>query len=234
MSQALQQLLDSMHHPSLELITPGLERVLAFLDLLGSPHRKLPPVVHVAGTNGKGSTLAYLHAILEGAGYAVHRYTSPHLVRFHERIILRGKPIEDAYLMDVLARAKALIERCPVTSFESTTAAAFLAFSEQPADILLLETGMGGRLDATNVVDTPLLTVITPIDMDHCAFLGSTISAIAGEKAGILKARVPCVVGRQLPEAARVLEVKAKPLSAPLYRMGREWQVSREGGQGVY
>lgn len=234
MSAALQQMLDSMHHPSLELIAPGLERVTAFLDLLGAPHRKLPPVVHVAGTNGKGSTLAYLQAMLEQAGYAVHRYSSPHLVRFNERIILRGRPIADDALMDVLARAKAFIERCPVTAFESTTAAALLAFAEQPADILLLETGMGGRLDATNVVDRPLLTAITPVDMDHAAFLGENIVAIAGEKAGIIKAGVPCVLGRQAREAAAVLAAKAQAMGAPLFRLGQEWQVSREGEAGVY
>ncbi len=169
-----------------------------FLSMLGSPQKRLPPVIHVAGTNGKGSLLAYLQTILEAAGYTAHRYTSPHLVEFRERIMLHGKPIENAYLQTLLKHVAAVLPQQPATFFEATTALAFLAFSEKPADILLLETGMGGRLDATNVIDKPLLTAITPISLDHMEYLGDTIAKIAGEKAGIIKRGVPCVVGRQI------------------------------------
>ncbi|MBY0407465.1 MAG: bifunctional folylpolyglutamate synthase/dihydrofolate synthase, partial [Rickettsiales bacterium] len=198
-------LLARMYDPSLQPIEMGLSRVVKFLELIGSPQKRLPPVVHVAGTNGKGSCLAYLQAIFEAAGYRVNRYSSPHLVRFNERIVLSGKPISDDYFVDVLERLVPKIEQQPVTAFESTTAAAFLAFAEHPADVLLLETGMGGRLDATNVVASPALTAITPISFDHCNFLGNTLREIAGEKAGIIKPGVRCVVGRQEAEAAHVL-----------------------------
>lgn len=223
-SPAIEALLERMHHPSLQLIEPGLERVYAFLERLGNPQLKLPPVVHVAGTNGKGSTLAYLLSILRQGGYKVHRYTSPHLVSFNERIMLAGENISDAALIDVLERACAQIEHAPVTAFESTTAAAMLAFSEVPADVLLLEVGMGGRLDATNVLDMPLLTGITPVSFDHMGFLGNSLAAIAGEKAGIMKPGVPCVVGRQEAEAMAVIEAQAGSVGAPLARLGVEWQ----------
>lgn len=227
-------LLERMHHPSLQAIEPGLERVGHFLELIGSPHKRLPPVVHVAGTNGKGSLIAYLGAILEAAGYSVHRYISPHLIRFNERIQLNGKPIDNHYLASLLQRVVGYIDQQPVTFFESTTAAAFLAFSERPADILLLETGMGGRLDATNVVEKPLLTAITPISLDHCNFLGNTIPEIAAEKAGILKQGVPCVVGRQRVDAGKVIEKAAKKLKCPLYRYDKEWQLMWEMGKTLY
>ena len=177
------------------------------------PSSKLPPVIHVAGTNGKGSFLAFLRAIAEAMGKGVHVYTSPHLVNFHERIVLAGphgaSTIGEDYLVDCLARAEAANGGELITLFEITTAAAFLAFSEMPADLLLLETGLGGRLDATNVVEKPLLTAITPISIDHVSFLGDTVAAIAGEKAGILKPGVPCVVGRQVREAFEVIERRA-------------------------
>ena len=222
----IERILQKLNHPGLNYIDLGLERVQAFLALLGSPHKKLPPVIHVAGTNGKGSLIANLHAIFEAAGYRVHRYISPHLVRFNERIVLAGKPISDDALLQVLERVYDVVKQQPVTFFEATTAAAFLAFSERPADIVLLETGMGGRLDATNVVDAPLLTAITPISLDHCNFLGTTLTAIAVEKAGIIKHGVPCVVGRQQDEASSVIAAQACDLQAPLYRMNHEWQLS--------
>lgn len=233
-SSELAHLLARMFHPALKTIEPGLERVLGFLDRLGNPQQRLPPVVHVAGTNGKGSLLAYLQAIFEAAGYAVHRYSSPHLVRFNERIILRGRQIEDEALLELLRRLAPLIKEKPVTFFESTTAAAFLAFTETPADVVLLETGMGGRWDATNVVDKPALTAITPVSMDHMNFLGNSIAEIAGEKAGIIKPGVTCVVGRQGPEATQVITQVADAKGAPLYRMGRGWQLLEQQGRMIY
>lgn len=234
MPDIIRDLLERMHHPSLDAIDPGLDRVKRFLDLLGSPHKKLPPVIHVAGTNGKGSLIAYLSAILEKAGYSVHRYISPHLIRFNERIQLNGRQISDEYLQALLERVVGYVDKEPVTSFESTTAAAFLAFSEHPADVLILETGMGGRMDATNVIDTPLLTAITPISFDHTNFLGNTLTEIATEKAGIMKAGVPCIVGRQRNEALKVIEKTAKRLKSELYRCDKEWQLAWQAGSTVY
>ena len=226
MKTEINALLAKLYHPHLKAIDPGLDRVVAFLALICSPHKRLPPVIHVAGTNGKGSLIAYLQAVFEAAGYRVHRYTSPHLIDFNERIVIAGKPIEDEYLLHLLKSIMPIIEKQSVTFFEATTAAAFLAFAEHPADIVLLETGMGGRLDATNVIDQPLLTAITPVGLDHCSYLGDTIAAIAGEKAGIIKSGVPCVMGRQEPVAAEVIAQKAKSLDAPLYRLGDEWRVA--------
>jgi dihydrofolate synthase/folylpolyglutamate synthase len=212
-----------------------MERIL---DALGNPQDKLPPVVHIAGTNGKGSTLAFLRAIAESMGKGVHVYTSPHLVDFHERIVLAGPhgavPIAEDVLVDCLARAEAANGGELITLFEITTAAAFLAFSEMPADLLLLETGLGGRLDATNVVDTPLLTIITPISIDHVLFLGERLTEIAGEKAGILKPGVPCVVGRQEKEALDVIEARAEEVSAPLHVAGRDFDMYEQQGRLVF
>ena len=203
-SDTLLERLKKLHPQSIDLSLGRIERLLA---ALGHPERKLPPVVHVAGTNGKGSFIAFIRAIAEALGKGVHVYTSPHLVHFHERIVLAGPhgsaPIAEDLLVDCLARAEAANDGELITLFEITTAAAFLAFAETPADLLLLETGLGGRLDATNVVAKPALTAITPISIDHVSFLGDTLTAIAGEKAGILKAGVPCVVGRQEQEALR-------------------------------
>ncbi len=234
MTPELASLLQRMAHPSLQTIELGLDRVVKFLELIGSPQLKMPPVIHVAGTNGKGSCLAYLRAIFEAAGLKVHRYSSPHLVHFNERITLAGQPISDEYLTDILRRLAPLIEEQPVTFFESTTAAALLAFAEQPADVVLLETGMGGRFDATNVVDRPVATAITPISMDHMNFLGNSIEEIAGEKAGIIKAGVPCIVGQQGAEAMHVITQAADAVQAPLYRMGRGWQVVWQKGRAVF
>ncbi|TAN59247.1 MAG: bifunctional folylpolyglutamate synthase/dihydrofolate synthase [Rhodospirillales bacterium] len=208
-------------HPA--LIDLDLSRVLRLLASLGDPQRKLPPVVHVAGTNGKGSVVAYLRAILEAAGYRAHVYTSPHLVRFNERICLAGKLIEDAYLKDVLLRVESANAGQPVTFFEATTAAAFLAFAETPADIVLLETGLGGRLDATNVVERPALTVLTPIAMDHMEYLGDTLAAIAAEKAAIMKYGVGCVVAKQERATMKVLEARSLSFGVPLWIEGKDW-----------
>ena len=179
-------------HP--KIIDLTLDRVWRLLERLGHPERSLPPVIHIAGTNGKGSTQAMIRAGLEAAGQRVHAYTSPHLARFHERIRLAGALIAEADLSEVLEECEAANGGEPITYFEITTCAALLAFSRTPADWTLLEVGLGGRLDATNVVDRPRLTVITPVSLDHQQYLGETLPEIAGEKAGILKRGVPCVV----------------------------------------
>ncbi len=217
-----------LQHPLPE-IELSLARIEHFLERLGSPHLRLPPVVHVAGTNGKGSLLAYLRAMLEAGGYRCHVYTSPHLVRFNERIVLAGQEISDDALNHVLEHVLAESKHFPMTFFESTTAAAFLAFAESSAEVVLLETGMGGRLDATNVIPHPVLTAITPIAFDHMEFLGNTLARIAFEKAGIMKAGVPCVLGRQMPEALMTLEARAKALDVPLSIYGKNYTSSGTG-----
>jgi len=225
MTDPMELFLNRLHHPTLAQIDLKLDRMLRLLSLLGNPHKRIPPVIHVAGTNGKGSLIAYLKAIFEAAGLRVHVYTSPHLVQFRERIVLDGKMIENAQVTSLANHVARLLEQQPATFFEATTALAFLAFAQKPADVVLLETGVGGRLDATNVIDKPLLTAITPVALDHMEYLGDTIAKIAGEKAGIIKKNVPCVIGRQSPEAAAVLAEKAQGLDAPLYRLGQEWRV---------
>jgi dihydrofolate synthase / folylpolyglutamate synthase len=214
-------------HP--KLIDLSLGRVERLLAALGNPHEKLPPVFHVAGTNGKGSVIATLRACLEAGGYRVHTYISPHLVRFHERIRLAGRLIEEEALIALLEECERANNGAPITYFEITTAAAFLAFVRTPADTVLLETGLGGRLDATNVVRHPAVTAITSISLDHQAFLGDTIAQIAGEKAGILKPGVPAVVGPQPQEAEAVIAARAIELGAPLTRWQREWRCISEG-----
>ena len=209
-----------LHPKKIDLSLGRVERLLA---ALGDPQDSLPPVVHVAGTNGKGSTVATLRACLEAAGYRVHVYTSPHLVRFHERIRLAGQLIDEDALLAVLEECERANGDAPVTFFEVTTAAAFVAFTRTPADIVLLETGLGGRLDATNVVRLPAVTAITPISLDHQSFLGDTVALIAGEKAGILKPGVPAVIGPQPADAAGVIAARAAIIGAPLYRCGQEW-----------
>ncbi|MEM7767089.1 MAG: folylpolyglutamate synthase/dihydrofolate synthase family protein [Pseudomonadota bacterium] len=194
----------------------SLGRIEALLSALGDPHLRLPPTVHVAGTNGKGSTCAYLRAIAEAAGLAVHVFSSPHLVRFNERIRLAGKLIDDRRLVDVLARTRAALGDGEITHFEATTAAAFLAFSEVPADVLVLEVGLGGRFDATNVIETADLCVITPVDYDHKQFLGTDLARIAWEKAGIIKRGVPVVSAVQSRVCADVIAGEAAKLEAPL------------------
>jgi dihydrofolate synthase / folylpolyglutamate synthase len=234
-SDTLLERLKKLHPQSIDLSLGRIERLLA---ALGHPERKLPPVLHVAGTNGKGSFLAFTRAIAEALGKGVHVYTSPHLVHFHERIVLAGPhgsaPIAEDLLVDCLARAEAANDGELITLFEITTAAAFLAFAETPADLLLLETGLGGRLDATNVVAKPVLTAITPVSIDHVSFLGDTLTEIAGEKAGILKAGVPCVVGRQEQEAFAVIERRAEQVGAPLHVAGRDFDMYEQQGRLVF
>jgi dihydrofolate synthase/folylpolyglutamate synthase len=210
-------------HP--QLIDLSLDRVRRLLRALGDPQEHLPPVIHVAGTNGKGSTIAFLRAALEAAGYRVNVFTKPHLVHFNERIRLNGRLIDEASLAALLEECERANAGAPITYFEITTAAAFLAFARTPADILLLETGLGGRFDATNVIARPALAAITPVSLDHQHFLGDTVAAIAGEKAGIIKPGRPVVIARQTPAALAVLEARAGELGAPLFRCGREWRV---------
>jgi len=219
-------------HPKIIDLTLG--RMHRILDALGNPEQNLPPVVHVAGTNGKGSTLAMIRAGLEGAGAVTHCYTSPHLVRFHERIRLAGTLIREGDLAEVLDRCMDANGPDPITFFEITTAAALLAFAETPADWTLLEVGLGGRLDATNVVSQPVLTVITPVDMDHQSYLGDTLELIAGEKAGIIKRGVPCVVAGQHDAAMAVIERVATRHGAPLLAHGQHWHVGVEHGRLIY
>ncbi len=189
---------------------------LQLLEKLGNPHLNLPPTIHVAGTNGKGSTIAMLHAVLEEARYSVHSYTSPHLIKFNERIMLSGLNITDEYLESLIDQALELNSSNDLTFFEITTALAFKAFADNPADILLLETGLGGRLDCTNVIERPLLTIITRIAMDHTEFLGDTLEEIAAEKAGIIKGNVPCVIGTNAQEVTAILNTHSpNPILAP-------------------
>jgi dihydrofolate synthase/folylpolyglutamate synthase len=205
-----------------------MHRLLAALD---HPERRLPPVVHIAGTNGKGSTLALLDAMLQAHGLVTHRYISPHLVRFNERILLSGQPIADADLEAVLLEVEAANEGAPITFFEITTAAAMLAFARTPADAVLLETGLGGRLDATNVVPRPRFNLISPISFDHEAYLGRTLTAIAREKCGILRPGVPALVGMQRPPAAVTIRQACARLGAPLLMAGRDFAIeTTEGG----
>ena len=208
-------------HP--KIIDLSLGRVERLLARLGHPEAALPSVVHVAGTNGKGSLIAFLRAMLEAAGKRVHVYTSPHLVRFHERVRLAGSLIEEAELLALLEECEAANGEEPITYFEITTAAAFLAFARSPADYLLLETGLGGRLDATNVLAKPRLTAITPVSMDHMQYLGNSLAEIAGEKAGILKPCVACVVGEQAPAAQEVIVARGEVVGAPIFLAGRDW-----------
>ena len=201
-------------HP--KVIDLSLGRITRLLAKLGNPHLNLPPVIHLAGTNGKGSTLAYLRAIYEAAGLRVHTSTSPHLVRFHERIRLAGELITEDVLCDLLEEVEAINDGEQITFFEITQAAAFLAYSRVPADVVLLETGLGGRVDASNVIDKPALTVITPISLDHQGFLGDTIAKIAFEKAGIMKPGVPCVLAPQSLEAFDTLARHANDIGSSL------------------
>ena len=230
-SAALLAQMMALHPSEIDL---SLDRTFRLLEALGNPQHRLPPVIHIAGTNGKGSTLAMIRAGLEAAGQRVHTYTSPHLVRFHERIVLAGEEISEPALCDLLARTLAANASQPVTFFEATTCAAFAAYAETPADTLLLEVGMGGRMDTTNVVEVPRLTVITPVALDHQAFLGDTLAQIAGEKAGILKRGVPCVVGRQDGEALEVIEARAARLGVPLLAQGQHWHCWEERGRLVF
>ncbi len=223
--------LSALHPSTIDL---SLERMQRLMTQLGNPERRLPPTIHVAGTNGKGSTIAYLRSILEAADLTVHVYTSPHLVRMNESIRLGGMLVSDVDLYDALAHVEAVNAGAPITLFEAETAAAFHLFASHPADVLLLEVGLGGRLDATNVIETPAACVVTPIAIDHTDFLGDTVEKIATEKAGIIKRRVPVIIADQLPEVAAVLEAQARKLHAPTHSAGQEWHISVERGRLVY
>lgn len=216
------------------IVDLSLDRVTAALSRLGDPHKKLPPVFHVAGTNGKGSTIAFLRAILEAAGKSVHVYTSPHLVRFNERIVLAGNEISDKKLIDALNRTDAAMGDDMLTYFETTTCAAFLAFAETPADFAIVEVGLGGRLDATNVIDAPLATIVAPVDLDHQAFLGDTIDEIAREKAGIFKRGRPAVISAQSPDAMATLQQCAHKTGAPIHAFGEQWSTLSEHGRLIF
>lgn len=219
-------------HP--KIIDLTLDRVDRLLDRMGRPQDKLPPVVHVAGTNGKGSTIAFLRAILEAAGYRVHVYTSPHLVRFAERIRLAGEIIAEDTLAAILEDAERDNGGEPITFFEITTCAALKAFADTPADILLLEVGLGGRLDATNVVAQPVCTVITPVSMDHTQYLGGDLQAIAGEKAAIQKKGVPSVVARQDPIAMAVIAAAAETVGTDIIEAAPATKGTRLGLVGAH
>lgn len=230
-SDAILARMMALHPKIIDLV---LDRVWRLLEALDHPEKKLPPVIHLAGTNGKGSTQAMLRAGLEAAGNQVHAYTSPHLARFHERIRLAGELISEEALTAVLDECYEKNGGVDITYFEITTCAGILAMARTPADFTLLETGLGGRLDATNVVEQPAMTIITPISLDHEQFLGDTVAKIAAEKAGIIKRGVPCVVGPQPEEAMEVIEARAAALGAPLIAFGQHWHVWEERGRLVF
>ena len=230
------QRLKTLHPLAIDL---SLDRIRRLLRALDSPHERLAPVIHIAGTNGKGSVSAFLKAMLEAAGRRVHVYTSPHLIRFNERILLAqpegpAQPIGEAELVDLLARVETVNAQEPITVFEITTAAALLAFADTPADAVILEVGLGGRLDTTNVVTSPVLTVFTPISLDHMHHLGDTLEDIAAEKAGILKPDVPGIVSAQPSEALRVLRDHADRVGAPLKEWGRDFDAYEQAGRLVF
>lgn len=219
-------------HP--KVMDLSLDRMWDLLAKFSHPERNLPPVIHIAGTNGKGSTQAMIRAGLEQAGHRVHAYTSPHLARFHERIRISGELISEPVLVDMLNECLKVNDGADITFFEITTIAALLAFSRYPADYTLLEVGLGGRLDTTNVIAPPALTVITPVSIDHQQYLGETLGEIAGEKAGILKQNVPCIVAPQQDAALDVIEAKAERLTAPLFVHGQHWHVSEERNRLIF
>lgn len=227
--------LSALHPRQIDLGLDRMHRILAALD---HPERRLPPVIHVAGTNGKGSTVAYLRAILEAAGLRVHVFTSPYLVRINECFRLGrnhgGVLVDDDELRGTLEHCERANKGEPVTIFEIETAAAFCLFARHPADVVLLEVGLGGRLDSTNVIEAPLAAVIAPVSMDHTEFLGNSLTAIAGEKAAIIKRHVPVVCAEQAPEAMAVIEAQAGRMRAPLHAAGQQWHVSVERGRLVY
>jgi dihydrofolate synthase/folylpolyglutamate synthase len=221
----------TLHPKVIDLTLGRVERLLA---ALGHPERAIPPVIHIAGTNGKGSTQAMIRAGLEAGGDKVHAYTSPHLARFHERIRLAGELISEPMLTALLDECVTANGPDEITFFEITTCAAFLGFARVPADWTLLEVGLGGRLDATNVVEAPRLTIITPVSIDHQQYLGETLPEIAGEKAGIIKRCVPVIVGPQAEEGLAVIEAKAARMGAPVLANGQHWNAWEERGRLVY
>lgn len=230
-SDGILERLLSLHPRRIDLVLDRIDRLLADL---GRPERRLPPVVHVAGTNGKGSVCAFSRAMIEAQGLRVHVYTSPHLVRFHERIRIAGKLIGEDELAAVLDECERVNAGAPITFFEITTAAALLAFSRHPADALILEVGLGGKYDATNVIQRPRIAVITPVGLDHQEFLGSSLAGIAAEKAGIIKPGVPVIVGQQDDVPRDVITRRADALSAPLSVYGQDFFAHQEHGRVVY
>ncbi|WP_395463335.1 bifunctional folylpolyglutamate synthase/dihydrofolate synthase [Wolbachia endosymbiont of Cantharis cryptica] len=212
----------------------SLDRIKSFLGKLDNPEKKIPPIIHIAGTNGKGSTLSFIRCIMHAAGYKVHAYTSPHLVNFNERIVIAGSYIDDNELYNLLEECRTAIADQPITLFEAATVTAFLAFSRHKADVALIEVGMGGRLDATNVIDNPILTIITSIALDHTEYLGPTVETIAGEKAGIMKHNVPCVIAPQEKSIMNMLEHYAINKKSPLYRGGFEWHCKKQSSKMVF
>jgi dihydrofolate synthase/folylpolyglutamate synthase len=221
----------TLHPKVIDLTLGRVERLLA---ALGHPERTIPPVIHIAGTNGKGSTQAMIRAGLEAGGDRVHAYTSPHLARFHERIRLAGELVSEPMLTALLDECVTANGPDEITFFEITTCAAFLGFARVPADWTLLEVGLGGRLDATNVVEAPRLTIITPVSIDHQQYLGETLAEIAGEKAGIIKRGVPVIVGPQMDDGLAVIEAKAARMGAPILAFGQHWNAWEERGRLVY
>ena len=219
-------------HP--KIIDLTLDRMTRLLDALGNPEQSMQPAIHIAGTNGKGSTQAMIRAGLEAGGEKCHAYTSPHLARFHERIVLSGDIIDEGSLAEYLAECEEANGGVTITYFEITTCAALLAFSRNAADYTLLEVGLGGRLDATNVVDQPAIAVITPVSIDHQQYLGDTLAEIAGEKAGILKRNCYAIIGPQDDEALDVIEAKAREVGATCKVYGQHWHVWEENGRLVY
>ncbi len=215
-SPEMKDVLKALEHPALKTIDLSLGRMQRYLQAYGNPQLELPPVIHVAGTNGKGSTIAFIRAILEGAGYCCHVYTSPHLVHFRERIVIAGQEITDDTLLPLLRQTQQRTQSHPLTFFEATTAVAFEAFAATPADFTLLEVGMGGRFDATNVIPNPALSIITPVSIDHTEFLGDTLAAIAHEKAGIIKSKTPLILATQQAEAEQAIKTVAQTLDAPI------------------
>ena len=230
-SDAVLDRMMTLHPKVIDLVMDRVERLLA---VLGHPERRLPPVIHIAGTNGKGSTQAMIRAGLEAEGARVHAYTSPHLARFHERIRLAGQLISEPALTALLDECVTANGPAEITFFEITTCAAFLAFSRVPADYTLLEVGLGGRLDATNVVDKPALTIITPVSIDHQQYLGETLPEIAGEKAGIIKRGVPVIIGPQAEAGLAVIEARAARLGAQVLAFGQHWNVWEERGRLIF
>ncbi len=227
--------LSALHPVKIDL---SLDRMHRVLEKLGHPERKLSPVIHVAGTNGKGSTVAYLRATLEAANLRVHVFTSPYLVRINESFRLGrtggGVLVSDDELRAALGRVEEANAGAPLTVFEGNTAAAFCLFSDNRADVVLLEVGLGGRLDSTNVIEKPLASVITPVSMDHTEFLGNTLASIAGEKAGIIKRGMPVICAEQADEAMAAIEAQAQRMRAPLFAANQQWHVSIERGRLVY
>jgi dihydrofolate synthase / folylpolyglutamate synthase len=227
--------LTALHPKRIDLSLARIERLLAALD---HPERKLPPVIHIAGTNGKGSVIAFMRAMLEASGQSVHVYTSPHLVRFNERYRLgapdEGSFVSDDELSETLTECERVNNGAPITVFEITTAVGLVLFARHAADVLLMEVGLGGRLDATNVIDHPLATIVTPISVDHIEFLGDTLEMIAAEKAGILKRGTPAIVAAQHRDVLAVIERQAAKIGAPLKIAGEGWTATEERGRLVY